>query len=136
MKKTFVNKIIKKIILRNRAKREHNLIGKWQGKKTKVVRANGDLTQVTDTNQFSDSLEVSSEFAFSWSIAKTGLIQFKNDYTNLVFKTQQLLGLGTGDNWEVKRLTFNKMVLLQKDENQNTLIEYHFEKDLNSYNVG
>ena len=136
MKKTFLNKIVRKIVLKNRAKREHNLIGKWQGKKTKVLITKGDSTEVKDVIKFSDRLEVSSEFAFSWSKAKTGLIQFKNDYTNLVFKTQQLLGFGTGDNWEVKRLTFNKMILLQRDEHQNTLIEYHFEKDLNGYDVG
>ena len=136
MKKTFFNSIIKNIVLKNRAKREHNLIGNWKGKKTKVLITKGDSTEVRDVVKFSDKLEVNSELAFSWSKAKTGLIQFKNDYNNLVFKTQQLLGLGTSDNWEVKRLTFNKMVLLQRNDDQNTYIEYHFEKDLDSYDVG
>ena len=85
---------------------------------------------------FSESLEVQNDFKFSWSKAKSGLIQFKNDYSDLVFKTQQMLGFGTSLNWEIKQLTFNKMILVQRNDEKNTLIEYHFEKDLRDNNVG
>lgn len=136
MKKTFVGKTISDMILKSRAKREHNLIGAWQGKKTKVLKNSGDKTIVEGISKFSGSLKVNTDFRFSWSKAKTGLIQFRNDYSLLVFKTQQMLGLDNSQKWEIKRLTFNKLILIQHNEDQNTLIEYHFEKDLREYNVG
>ena len=136
MKKTIVGKAISDIILKSRSKREHNLIGAWQGKKTKVLKHSGDKTTVEGTSIFTDSLKVNTDFKFSWSKAKTGLIQFANDYSLLVFKTQQMLGLDSSQNWEIKRLTFNKLILIQHNEDQNTVVEYHFEKDLREYNVG
>lgn len=136
MKKTFVGKKISDMILKSRSKREHNLIGAWQGKKTKVLKNTGDKTIVEGISQFTDSLKVNTDFRFSWSKAKTGLIQFRNDYSLLVFKTQQMLGLDQSQKWEIKRLTFNKLVLIQHNEDSNTLTEYHFEKDLREYNVG
>lgn len=136
MKNTLLGKKIKQLVVKTKSKREHNLIGAWRGKKTKVLKQNGNATIVENVAKFSDSLRVNTEFKFSWTKAKTGLIQFRNDYSNLVFKTQQMLGFEGGKDWEIKRLTFNKLIIVERNEDQNTFIEYHFEKEFRDYDVG
>lgn len=135
MKNTLL-KPIQILIQKNRSKREHNLIGKWRGKKTKILVESGTNFEVKDVVQFSDKLEVCPEFSFSWTKAKTGIILFKNNYSNLVFNTQQLLGLNNSENWRIKKLTFNKLILVQQLPDKDECIEHHFEKSFEGYHEG
>jgi hypothetical protein len=107
------------------------LIGQWTGKKMKVVSTEGENSE---TLELKYKLDINTDLAFTWKLCKLGMVKFKNNYTNLVFQSQQALGLSKGD-WEIKKLTFNKLIILQKTED-NQHLEFHFRKSFEGYHEG
>ena len=133
MKDTLIKRKLNKIVQANREKRLHNIIGQWSGKKIKVVNANGDQSE-PETLQLNDKLEINTDLAFTWKMCKLGMVKFKNNYSKLVFQSQQALSLAKAD-WEIKKLTFNKLIILQRTEN-NQQLEFHFERAFDGYHEG
>lgn len=117
-----MKKLVEKWIEKNRAKRLHNLIGKWEGQKTKLISDTED-DQVVRLNH---KLEIDPNFSYNWTLCKAGLVELKNNYSKLVFQSQKALGLNP--NWQIKKLTFNKLIILQH-ESDSTVVEHHFVKD-------
>ena len=133
MKDTLIKRKLNKIVQANREKRLHNIIGQWSGKKIKVVNANGDQSE-PETLQLNDKLEINTDLAFTWKMCKLGMVKFKNNYSKLVFQSQQALSLAKAD-WEIKKLSFNKLIILQRTEN-NQQLEFHFERAFDGYHEG
>ena len=130
MKETLLRRTLNQIIQHNREKRLHNLIGQWSGKKIKVIEANDS----TETLQLTDKLEINTDLGFTWKMCKLGMVKFKNNYSKLVFQSQQALSLAKAD-WEIKKLTFNKLIIQQRTEN-NQHLEFHFERAFDGYHEG
>lgn len=114
--------MIERWVAKNREKRLHNLIGKWEGQKTKLISTQEDEKVV----RLNHKLEIDPDLSYNWTLCKAGLVKFKNDYSKLVFQTQKALGINT--DWQIKKLTFNKLIILQK-ESDSTVVEHHFVKD-------
>ena len=132
MKDTLIRRKINQLVQYNRKKRLHNLIGQWTGKKMKVVSTQGE--NKSEILELKHKLDISTDLAFTWKLCKLGMVKFKDNYTNLVFQSQQALGLSKGD-WEIKKLTFNKLIILQKTED-NQQLEFHFRKSFEGYHEG
>lgn len=132
MKDTLIRRKLNQIVQYNREKRLHNLIGQWSGKKIKVLATEGE--EKTETRQLTDNLEINPDLGFTWKIGKLGIVEFKNNYSKLVFQSQQALGLTKAD-WEIKKLTFNKLIIQQRTED-NQHLEFHFVRTFDGYHEG
>jgi hypothetical protein len=133
MKDSLIKRKLRKIVQHNREKRMHNLIGQWSGKKIMVLPAEGTEDN-TETLQLTDKLEINPDLGFTWKFCKLGMVKFKENYSKLVFQSQQALGLTKAD-WEIKKLTFNKLIIQQRTEN-NQHLEFHFERAFDGYHEG
>ena len=132
MKTTFIKRLLQDLSQRKKAHREHNLIGKWTGKKTRIlIKGQSDKLAIKIV-RFTDKLEVNTNLDFDWNHAKHGLVKFKQEYSLLILQTKQAFNIGSTEEWEIKKLTFNKLVLVQK-ANENQFLEHHFERSFDGY---
>ncbi len=125
--------ILRDLCKRNKEQREHNLIGKWTGKKTRILLTDQSNKLVTKVVSFTDKLEVNTNLDFHWNHVKRGLVKFKEEYSLLILQTKQNFNLGNLEQWEIKKLTFNKLVLVQKEEGSQHVIEHYFERSFDGY---
>lgn len=117
-----MKKMIEGWLANNREKRLHNLIGKWESQKTKLI-TNSEDQKILHLNH---KLEIAPDLSYNWTLYRAGLVKFKNNYSKIVFQAQKALKMNT--DWQIKKLTFNKLIILQH-ETDSVIIEHHFIKD-------
>lgn len=133
METTWIKRILQNLVLQSKTHRGDNLIGKWTGKKTRILIQGQTNNLITKVVSFKDKLEVNPNLDFHWNQAKHGLIKFRQEYSMLIFQTKQALKRNDAEQWEIKKLTFNKLILVRKGAGNEPVIEHHFKRSFEGY---
>ena len=128
-KTNVIERVIQKLIAKNRSKRLDNLVGQWKGKQTKILTADSGKKSVRKVKPLMAHLDVQRDLNFSSDRCKKGLVQFKNNYSLLVLSSLQKQNKDSNELWMIRKLTFNKLIITQQNSKENLYVEHYFVKE-------